>query len=258
MPKTRDLPSELRDFNKLFETLSYRYDNYDVFNDFLDFFINYFSFNHRIDLEHMRKKYTLEERHKFHQLIMEAIKVYDKMIVYDKDWYDFFGDFYQVLSSKSKASRFGQFFTPESVCDFMVQIIDIKAHETLNEPTCGSGRLNLAAHVQNPKLFHVAQDLDYMCVRMSALNFMMHGIDGVVICMDTLTLNPDSFRGAFRVNRWLKYTGIPQIEFISNVNHAFSFLINKSVAKNTTKKQLLVQENLKPLVNEKTNQIMMF
>lgn len=251
MAKTRDIPYELRNFNKIFESICYRHEHSGVFEDYLDFFINYFSFNHKIDLEYLKRKYKLEERHKFHELIMESIKVMDKMIVNEKDWYDIFGDYYQVLSSKSKSSALGQFFTPESLCNFMAQILDVQDGETVNEPTCGSGRFNLAVHVNNPKIFHVAQDLDYMCVRMTALNFMMHGITGVVICMNTLSMDPKSFRGAFRVNQYLKYTGVPQIEYIDDVNYAWNFITTKTKATNKSKV-------IEIMVNEKTNQIAMF
>lgn len=260
MPKTRDVRPEFREFNKIFESLSYRHDSNTLFSDYLDFFINYFSFNHRIDLEHMKKVYKLEERHKFHQLIMESIKVMDKMIVDDKSWYDLFGHYYEILASNSKKSSFGQFFTPETLCTMLALIINPQNGDKMNEPTCGSGRMNLAVHVNSPGVFHVAQDMDYMCVRMTALNFMMHGVDGIVICMNTLTMLPDSFVGAFRVNRWLKYTGVPQIEYIGDVNEAYSYIMKKKkieVEPEPTKEE--IKEVIEELnVNAKTNQISLF
>lgn len=258
MPKTTDVPHELREFNKIFESISYRHDSHNVFNDYLDFFINYFSFNHDIDLERMKNKYTLEERHKFHALIVESIKVLDKVIQKETDWYDLFGDFYQVLSSRSKASRFGQFFTPAPLCDVMVQLINLQDNTRMNEPTCGSGRLNLAAHVRNQKIFHIAQDLDYMCVRMAALNFMTHGVNGVIICMDTLSMNPESFRGAFRVNQFLRYTGIPHIEYISDVNRAFNYLINYKTLDDAVKEAEEHPQKEEIIMNQKTRQFSLF
>ena len=72
MPKTRDIPLELREFNKIFERISYRHDSYMVFDDYLDMYINYWSYNHKINLEMIKQKYSLEERHDFLRLIMES------------------------------------------------------------------------------------------------------------------------------------------------------------------------------------------
>ena len=53
---------------------------------------------------------------------------------------------------------------------------------------------------------------------------MLHGINGIVLCVDTLLLTKESFRGAFRVNRKLSMTGIPEIEYINDSDYALGFL----------------------------------
>jgi hypothetical protein len=75
----------------------------------------------------------------------------------------------------------------------------------VNDCSSGSSR-NLIAHTRlNPKnrinAFYVAQDLDERCVNMSVLNFIMFGMKGIVIHMNTLTM--EVFKG-YRI--WLPET----------------------------------------------------
>lgn len=46
--------------------------------------------------------------------------------------------FEHLVSSDSKGNK-GQYFTPRSVIDFAVQLIDPKIHENIIDPSCGSG-----------------------------------------------------------------------------------------------------------------------
>lgn len=268
MPKSQDVPLELREFNKIFESISYRWNYSEVFEDFLDMMINAFSFNHKIDLERLQKKYKLEERHKFGQLIYEIIKVMDKMITTDKDWYDPFGEFYMALVSSGKASSLGQFFTPAPVVTMMCQILDTQSGETVNDPACGSGRFSLASHVISPGQFHVNQDLDYICCRMAALNFMLHGVNGIVINMNSLANSEDHFYQAFRVNRRLGFTRVPEIEYTNDIHYVKKFvsiMTNEEIVEQAVKKELEFIENQKPtyvvdgtIINKKSGQTELF
>ena len=84
------------------------------------------------------------------------------------------------------------------------------------EPTCGSGRLNLAIHSVNHKCLHRANDLDWTCAKMTALNFAVHGVKGLITCDDGLWPKK-SFKGAFLVN----YTRAPYIEYIPDCEAAY-------------------------------------
>lgn len=189
-----------KDFEKAFEKLAYKHGHFQVFENFLDCAINGFCFNYSNDImEAVRKRYTQDERHQFGELIKLWILICSEEIQTDNCWFDFFGNFYEA-NAMSKQKGFAQYFTPPTICDFMVKITDPSKGESIGEPACGSGRFNLAAHAQNPKLFHHANDLDFTCVKMSALNFMIHGIKGVVTCNDALAQPGASFRSAFIVN----------------------------------------------------------
>ncbi|MEM8510445.1 MAG: N-6 DNA methylase [Bacteroidota bacterium] len=260
MAKIR-LPEELKNFGNIFDSISHKHGHYHVFEDFLDMSINAWCYNHQIDLPRLQKKYTLEERHQFGELIKETIRVLDRMIVDDTSFYDLFGTFYEIHSLTNK--HFAQFFTPLPVCLLMAQIVSPKNKEHFADPCCGSARFSLAANSVNLGMFHSLIDIDYTCARMSALNLLYHGIHGIVIC-DNGLLAGKSFKGAFIVNRWLPYTKTPQIEFEPNVNRAYGYVRNKlgmpehqpeQKGKPTTTAN---QEIADLIVDSKTNQISMF
>ena len=115
------------------------------------------------------------------------------------EWLDVFGILYEEMYlSRGKASRTGQFFTPQSVSDLVAQIGTQKAedHGTVNDCAAGSGRLLLAHYMEKSKLDHkagrrfeyVAQDNDPIACKMCALNLMVHGMYGRVECRDTLRM----------------------------------------------------------------------
>ena len=73
------------------------------------------------------------------------------------EWLDVFGILYEEMYlSRGKASRTGQFFTPQSVSDLVAMIGRQKAedHGTVNDCAAGSGRLLLAHYIEKSKLDH--------------------------------------------------------------------------------------------------------
>lgn len=125
-------------------------------------------------------------------------------------WLDVFGMLYEdMYLTAGKASKTGQFFTPASVSDLLSAIISpgkIEAPSakiegsTVNDCAAGSGRLLLAHFMEVSKLNHsagrryqyVAQDSDPLVCKMCALNMMVHGMNGKVICQDTLAMSTPS------------------------------------------------------------------
>ena len=257
------LPLELKKFGDIFDTLSRSHGTYYIFQDFLDFSINAWSLNHQADIDTIRKKYDRRELDLFNGLIIEAIRILDKMIVTDTDVYDVYGTFYEANSLTNK--HFAQFFTPMTICQFMAQILSPTGPENFNDPCSGSGRLSLAANSVNPGMFHTLIDIDYTCARMSALNLMYHGIHGIVISDNALWAGKD-FRGAFIVNRWLKYSGVPQIEFVADINRAYGYARKKLGMPEPSPQKGKVPENRNTnaqevadvIVDSKTNQIRLF
>lgn len=212
-----------KSFTKTFDKLAYKHGYFQVFENFLDCAINSFSFNYSLEtMESIRKRYNEEERQIFGQLIFDWIKCQNEEIKTENCWFDFFGHFYEA-NAISKQKGFAQYFTPPTICDFMVKILDPMQKESIAEPACGSGRFNIATHAQNPKLFHVGNDLDFTCVKMAALNFMIHGIKGVVTCEDTLNQPGKTFRSAFIVND----TIAPSLHYTEDYVFTKNYINNK-------------------------------
>lgn len=125
-------------------------------------------------------------------------------------WLDVFGMLYEdMYLTAGKASKTGQFFTPQSVSDLMSTIIAPGKNQAssarvegrrVNDCAAGSGRLLLAHYMEVSKLDHsagrpfvyIAHDSDPLVCKMCALNMMIHGMNGTVICQDTLAQSTPS------------------------------------------------------------------
>lgn len=125
-------------------------------------------------------------------------------------WLDVFGTLYEdMYLTAGKASKTGQFFTPQSVSDLMSTIIAPGKNQAssakvegrrVNDCAAGSGRLLLAHYMEVSKLDHsagrpfvyIAHDSDPLVCKMCALNMMIHGMNGTVICQDTLAQSTPS------------------------------------------------------------------
>lgn len=226
MIKTTSIPAELRTLTKPLQTVTNRHNPYDAFGHFLDLFIRGFSFNYDKNIVHIRSSYNQTERFAFGEMIQQTLLILSNEIRRDTDTYDVFGTLYESLSISNK--YFGQFFTPLPICQLCAEVVlrdNNKEH--FLEPCSGSGRMALAANSVNPGMFHALIDKDFTCVQMSALNLLLHGIKGIVISDNALAPG-SSFQGAFIVNRLLSYTGIPQIEYIKDINYAYGYTRNNT------------------------------
>lgn len=225
-------------FKEHFNSLASKYSSHYVFDDFLDLFINGFSFDYTIDLEKIQIKYTKDERLSFGMMISNSILILNDYIKNDSDWFDFLGSYYEY-EGIIKKKGYAQFFTPAHVCTLMVHIAFIEKNNlkklNFSDPCCGSGRFSLASNSVNLGMFHVLVDKDYTCAKISAINLMLHGINGIVVCDDSL-FPGNSFRGAFIINRNLPFTKIPQIEFIDNKNNAYNYIKQQLLENNSYKK----------------------
>jgi hypothetical protein len=107
---------------------------------------------------------------------------------------DVFGTVYEYTASKSKASAYGQFFTPEHVSQMMAMLVlgNDKADHTLKlqEPCCGSGRSVLQASKilrgRGDRYEWTCIDLDPICVKMCVVNCFLNSIPGIFFYGDTL------------------------------------------------------------------------
>lgn len=188
-----EIPVEQRPFIKIFEQVAYRHQYVSVFDDYLTMLINFFANG---EMQEMRDaalaKYSKEEKTLFNQMFQEHIKLQEEMIIKKGNkWYDGLGDIYQTVSSSSKSSAMGQFFTPAHVVDFMALVLglDTDGFNMVSEPCSGSGRMVLSVHALNPTNYFWAADLDNMCFKMTAINMCLHNAAGVVSWGNTLSYN---------------------------------------------------------------------
>lgn len=179
-----DVPSKCRPWFKVFEQIAYRWQYSEVFDDYLTMLMNWFANGTMIEeRDGALKKYDAKEKALFNELYVEHVKLMNEMVVVrGYKWYDALGDIYQAISSSSKSSAMGQFFTPSSLTNFMAAIVgvDDSPYHFMNEPCCGSGRMILSAHAIQPLNYYWAIDLDKMCVKMTAINMCFHNAAGVV------------------------------------------------------------------------------
>lgn len=210
MPKTTDVPPSLRVFNSLFEKISYRHSYSDVYCDFIDYVTACFSWEGDKELAlRLQKKYD-KEYPIFGQLFNEWLFVHKKQLEMNQ-WYDVLGEFYEIVSSSSKASRLGQFFTPPSLVTMMTQITGGKAaaKERIQDCCSGSGRMLISYHAYFPGNYTFGADIDSICTKMTAINMALHGCEGEAVCMNSL--NPEDWRFGYRVNPHIHTIGIPHL-----------------------------------------------
>ena len=237
-----DIPVELKDFHKIFQKLTYRHDNYKVFDHFLDYII-WMHDVRQLDIPDGREKwdekiypYSKDERQIFYELYCEWLQVMNNRLVSDKDWYDLFGTYYMAeIVSKSKSQGTGQFFTPANVCTAMAQMtlgpnVTKYKSKSFNDPTCGSGRCLLALNAEAPGNYHFGEDLDLTCCKMTVANFLIHGVSGSVIWKNSLS---QEFFGAWKVNEYLNYgMPLPHVQQVKSEQAAYYLMgISKKITK---------------------------
>lgn len=221
-----DAPREVRELEKMLTEFTYHngLDISQVFDHWLEYIIWGFSLDGK-PIENW--KYKGDENKFFYDLMCEWIKVMDKEVCDDTDWYDAFGDLYMAcIASKSRAQVKGQFFTPTDLCDMIAENIAAniinpvkkKPGQTCNDPTCGSGRTLLAWHVRNPGTYLFGEDIDRTCCLMSVCNFLIHGCVGEIIWHNSL--DPGSYYYGWCVNASLNkpyhpLNGIPHVRSIA-------------------------------------------
>lgn len=173
-----------------------------TFKDFLDYTIGYFGVGGTKKIEGWN--YTSEQNKLFYDAFYGLITDEYKPGIDRRGWCDPLGDTFMDLG-KGFASMRGQYFTPVDLCDLMAettlqgpmpegQMTTFGKRPTIDDPTCGSSRNLLAAHVRAmetlkwpKKPYLVGEDIDPMCCKMSAINLCVHGCYGEVVCHNTLT-----------------------------------------------------------------------
>lgn len=208
---------------KEFDTFLFRRDKTQVFESLIDYCVYGFCVNSGCPSWPFSKEDTATIAKMFSLWILAAKDEIDK-----RGWADIPGNLHQSCIYTGGSKGFlGQYFTPEDVATLMARITLTPSTgkedsvTTVSDPACGSGRMLLAQHIllqeKNIRDHCVAQDIDPICVKMCVANFLMHGVEGEVICGNTLIAGDRRF--AFVVNEHLndpasKLFGIPHCRFV--------------------------------------------
>ena len=138
-----------REFKKVFETINYAKNRYEVFCDWL--LCSALSFSQVCHFDKNRekryleivKKYSKEDLQKFAELLAITTKAF--MIGNAPYFQDFLGNIYMICGFGSSTQ--GQFFTPYSVCQAMAQMQGIPEKNkiiTVMDCAVGGGALPIA------------------------------------------------------------------------------------------------------------------
>lgn len=134
------------------------------------------------------------------------------------DWYaadeDGLGDLYEGLlerTTSERKSKAGQYFTPRPLIDAIVQLVQPKAGETIQDPAAGTGGFLIAAHraicratndlakLSPAKAFfqrnnaYQGAELITGTHRLNTMNLLLHGIDEPIACVDALSSDAETF-----------------------------------------------------------------
>lgn len=190
--------------------MDYSVDITTAFNGLLDYIIGYFD---PTGAPVEGWPFRQEQNRQLHAMMFAYIQIMDEQLA-GKRWFDAWGDLFMALYANGADKN--QFFTPPALVDMMTEMtMDNLGEPTMqangfgrrhiiNDPSCGSSRNLLAAYakykeVYNSEPYLSGEDIDSLCCKMSAVNMMVHGCYGEVVCHNTLA-EPDKVRLGFIVN----------------------------------------------------------
>lgn len=201
----------------------------DVLSSLLDYILSMFNIGHK---PVAGWKYGDEENRLFYEMALQYFNLMSDALEH-RSWYDMFGDFFMAWAADKRYR--GQCFTPMDLCDLMAETtignkgeIEPSVHcggfgkrVVVSDCACGSSRTLLAGHAlflangwRKPYL--IGEDLDAMCCKMSAVNMLVHGCYGEVVCHNTLT-SPCSIMFGYVINEGMYpfSPGLPTVRLIS-------------------------------------------
>ena len=202
-----------------------------VLNDFLDYIIGYLDPT-CTPIEGW--SHSEDENKMFYNIMINYFSLIDERLS-DGGWYDAFGDI--IMSIRANGGGFEQYFTPPSICEVVTKVVvtnDIISggRYVISDPSCGSSRNLLAVHTKlssecKKSPYIVAEDIDILCCKMSAVNLAIHGCFGEVVCHDTIA-EPHTIRNGFLINHLL-YENKTIFPTIVRTNVSSEFLFGQKI-----------------------------
>ena len=221
-----------------------------VFEGALDYIIGIFSAQPR---KVWGCPFNEKENNEFDDIMCEYIDILQPL-VNKRGWADVWGDIFMDAMAGVTKYR-GQFFTPEGICQILAMTTINESlkkqpasnanrfgeRQIIDDPTCGSGRTLLAANAyllahNAKKPYLIGEDIDTICCKMTAVNLLVHGCFGEVVCHDTLQ-EPGSVRFGYIINEglWPLPGGLPTIRYTTDPNAFYSVRMWRAKEQLTTK-----------------------
>lgn len=196
-----------KEIEKIIMSMSGKYAQYNIFSDWVEMSAlsiqNSVTILHGKDWEEREQKYCdIARKYSEHELI-KITEMFGLLCdALEEDLTDVLGQVYMELNMGSKYT--GQFFTPFHLSELSARmgLVNLRQNEkndeaerfTINEPSCGSGGMIIAACKilkekginYQKKLDVVAQDLDWKGVYMTYLQLSLIGCRAIVVQGDTL------------------------------------------------------------------------
>ena len=222
---------KLKEISKLIEGFNYKFDRYQILTDIFE--MAAIGLSNQVDYrpkewasreeryKQLMQRYNPEDR----QVLLKIFgKLFDLLTGMEENGFDdYLGKLYMMSGTSN--DKTGQFFTPFSVSQLCANLSlskeKVEEHIengeiiTINEPSCGSGGLLIAAldvflHKYD---FNCATnvlidcgDLDKRCVHMCYLQLSLAGVPAVVRHMNTLTLEQfDEWHTPALIMQWPRF-----------------------------------------------------
>ena len=232
-----------KELEKVFDRLaSYNLDGRKVFETMLDFIIFCTTISDETDekfpleiqdkivyKDKLLKDFSGKNREDFRKIITLLGEATACPTTGKPIYYDTLGKLFMTkVSYNNSKGRNDQYFTPQYICDLMVQFQNgktLKDGQLVNDPTCGSSRFLLSMAKINPNLFFCGSDIDHLCVKMSVVNLIINGLEGEIVWG-----NPLTFEG-WKTYQIKKHYGIPIVE----IKHAEKSIHFREKPKQETK-----------------------
>jgi len=221
----------IKDFKKVFEKFSYRYDRRDVWRDFVTLSACAISNTvDKVNFDSRESKYMdlIKTYPNEHAILFVELLVITTLALEENPNQDFLGELYTSLGLLKKGHA--QYFTPYPVGMFMASIclgnmkseIERKGYISICDSCCGAGCFLIAAtnvacqqgvNFQEKVLF-VAQDIDYtaamMCyIQLSLLGCMAeirvgNSLNNETLLSENIWHTPLYFLNAWKLNNKIK------------------------------------------------------
>jgi type I restriction enzyme M protein len=180
--------TEIKHLLTAFERFAYGQSLHTAFSELLDWTLLPFKKWDNAELQN-----SALETYQSHPKVDQLMKLITLIGDLSEGFNDPLGELYMQAISNGHN---GQYFTPTPICEMMAAINigdDSKPGQTVCDPTCGSGRMLLAAAKINRHVSLYGADLDITCCKMALINMLLNSLQGEIAHMNTL--GNDFYRG---------------------------------------------------------------